>query len=183
MRGLRVERARALARRGGTPVRAAATRGLALLLLVGCDRGAMTGDWTVTLSCDAAFDGVPACPGDAAALVRLWSPDDDRAGLAAGEHRTLFPGNVDGDGSATGVAGLVATSWSGGDLLWDLSGYADDPLASAADLAAWGDHRLRLAGRPAQRCWSATWTWLTDDGDVAAEGEAQATRRGRSCDW
>jgi hypothetical protein len=159
-------------------------RWMALALLAGCmpTRQGLTGDWAVTLSCDEAFDAVAACPGDMTSLIRIWKPDDGRASLSDGSHRTLFPGNVDLDGSYTGVTGPVVATWEDGDLSLELIANADDVLASAEDLAAWEAHRLLIRGRPADRCWDATWSWLDADGVVAAEGPALAAHRWRECE-
>lgn len=169
-----------------------ATRASALVCALGAvacmprdadGRAGLAGRWEVELTCDAPVDGLDACDTTSRAFVTLFEPADERSSLVAGDHRALWPGLEAPDGSYAGVTGSVLAAWEGPELVLELLADADDPLLSPGDDEAWAQHRLRLTGRPGDRCWTARWSWtqVADDVEVAG-GDALLARRFRTCD-
>lgn len=156
--------------------------GIACNPIFGPRRG-LEGDWGVTLFCDDPIEGVPSCPGQTSVVMRIYGDDDAYADLTDGEHRAYFPGNEPADGSGyRGIQGAVVGSWAGADLVLDIVGYPDDPVATPEDAEAWSTHHLQIVGRPSERCWDATWSWVNDEGTVVATGEARVEHRWRACE-
>lgn len=135
------------------------------------DLGWVTGQWELRLTCAEGSDvtAFPSCVTPESAIVELVSDAPPR-----GDHLTLFPGLMDGDGYV-GMRGPVGGSFEDGWLRLALAPDDDFVLASAADREVWRGRVLTVVGQPSSACWTASWTF-GDEAGTLVEGTATVRR-------